>query len=100
MSRSESPASSLDYIDSDSSEEEYRRPAPRKKKTASAPLKINLTALKRAQDVASAYPSEDQVDIAEEEEFEEEDDEYDLSTETLKADHAARPLWIDSKGNM
>lgn len=94
MSRSPSPASSLDFLDSDGSSDEYVR-APKKRKKA--PLKINLTALKRAQDIASAYPAEGDIVEDVEEDYE---SDYDLSREALKADHAARPLWIDSKGNM
>lgn len=111
MSRSPSPASSLDFVDSSGSEAEYvpvrrKRAAPARRAGAAAPkgpVKINLTALHRAQAVASAHPVEGDVD---------EDDEddggdmvmgrrtVDLSGLDLKADHAARPLWVDEHGNM
>ena len=113
MSRSPSPASSLDFLDSDASEEEYnpssRRRAPNKrvpggKKGAS--LKINLTALKQIRDAAAAHPSE--VPIEDDEVIGGwEDSEVidgsqiiDLSGQPLKEDHAIRPLWVDDQGNM
>lgn len=111
MSRSPSPASSLDFVHSDPSEDEYapmrNRARARKPKKAAKPaagktgLKINLSALQRA---AAAHPAEGQFD-----DEDEGDDGFldrlggraiDLSDETLKADHAARPLWIDEAGNM
>lgn len=109
MSRSPSPASSLDFLQSDESEDEYaplrRSVAAKKTKKKAAPaktgLKINLSALQRA---AAAHPAEGQF------ESDGEDDDgflerlggrgIDLSDETLKADHTARPLWIDEAGNM
>jgi DNA excision repair protein ERCC-3 len=120
MSRSPSPVSSLDYLNSDfsASEDEYvpvRRQAPAAKKRApvargkkAGTLKINLSALARAQEAAAAHPAEGEeydegpeVDVAEG---------FlggllasrttDLSGEDLKQDHAARPLWIDDDGNM
>jgi len=120
MSRSPSPASSLDFADSagSGSEEEYtpvrrRQPPARRggvKKAGTAkgkkavPLRINLSALQRAQAVTSAHPAEGPI------EDDEEEGEYmdgmigargvDLSGLDLKADHAARPLWVDEHGNI
>lgn len=126
MSRSESPASSLDFISSDgsASEDEYRPQAHKralnKRRTAPAPanavasgsgsgsgaktgikIKINLGAA--ARQGASLHPIEGDV----------EDDEIqdqvasvmgsrvvDLSNRDLKKDHASRPLWVDEAGNM
>jgi DNA excision repair protein ERCC-3 len=123
MSRSPSPASSLDYFQSSgsASEDDYvprsRAPGKRKggaassgKKAGAGPkLKINLSALQRARDVAAAHPLEGDVD---EDEYGVDDEEagyldgllgrkgVDLSSLELKADHAARPLWVDEYGNM
>jgi DNA excision repair protein ERCC-3 len=117
MSRSPSPASSLDYFQSSgsASEDDYqpRRRAPVKRKTASAKkgptIRINLSALARARDVAAAHPIEGDV---EEDEYGVNDEEagylvgllgrkgVDLSGQELKGDHAARPLWVDEYGNM
>jgi DNA excision repair protein ERCC-3 len=122
MSRSPSPASSLDYFQSSgsASEDDYvprsRAPGKRKgggaggKKAGAGPkLKINLSALQRARDVAAAHPVEGDVD---EDEYGVDDEEtgyldgllgrkgVDLSSLELKADHAARPLWVDEYGNM
>lgn len=110
MSRSPSPASSLDFLHSDESEDEYaplrrrqqaKKPTKKAAAVAKTGLKINLSALQRA---AAAHPAEGQF------ESDGEDDDgflerlggrgIDLSDETLKADHAARPLWIDEAGNM
>lgn len=128
MSRSPSPASSLDFVDSDpsGSEDEYQpvaRPKapPKPQKAAggggaaarpSSGIKINLTALQRAREVQAAHPA----DTGEEayEEYQPGEDEeggflggevvgprvVDLSSESLKADHSSRPLWIDGSGNM
>jgi DNA excision repair protein ERCC-3 len=123
MSPSGSPASSLDFANSSGgsgSEEEYqpvrRRQAPTKRAAAVAgkkgkkgkatqPIKINLSALRRAAAVTSAHPAEGDI-----EEDEPGEGEYadgligargvDLSGLELKADHAARPLWVDEHGNM
>ncbi|WOO78810.1 General transcription and DNA repair factor IIH helicase subunit XPB [Vanrija pseudolonga] len=117
MSRSPSPASSLDFVDSDSSgsEDEYapvKRRAPAKAPArggaaAATGIKINLTALQRAREVAGAHPADGAVD------YDDGGDDgegfleglvgrrgIDLSGENLKADHAARPLWIDESGNI
>lgn len=117
MSRSPSPASSLDFVDSDpsGSEDEYapvKRRAPAKAPArggaaAATGIKINLTALQRAREVASSHPADGAVD------YDDGGDDgggfleglvgrrgIDLSDENLKADHAARPLWIDESGNM
>lgn len=108
MSRSVSPASSLDYMHSDGSEDEYaelRRTVQRQRKPTKAASrtvpKINLTALQRA---AAAHPAESQFDS----DADSEDPGFldrlggtiDLSKQELKPDHAARPLWIDQTGNM
>lgn len=81
-------------------------PAKKAKPSGSTGIKINLTALQRARTAQAAHPAEEQ----------EYDDEegggegflnslagrwgVDLSGESLKPDHAARPLWIDEAGNM
>ncbi|BEJ16468.1 hypothetical protein CspHIS471_0510730 [Cutaneotrichosporon sp. HIS471] len=109
MSRESSPASSLDFINSDESEDEYaelrkKQLAKQRPKKAAAPRtvpKINLTALQRA---AAAHPAEGQFDS----DAEGEDSGFlgrlggsiDLSKQQLKPDHAARPLWIDETGNI
>lgn len=123
MSRSASPASSLDFAQSSGgsgSEEEYqpvrrqrqaptRRPAPAtsrqkgKKGKASGPIKINLSALQRAAAVTSAHPADGDIEEDEPEEFTDGligHRGVDLSGLELKADHAARPLWVDEHGNM
>lgn len=124
MSRSPSPASSLDFVDSDDSgsDEVYtpvRRRAPATKKRGAvkrnggaaapvAPLKINLSALARAQAVTAAHPADGEID---EDEAMDDGGELldglmgggrgvDLSGLELKVDHAARPLWVDEHGNM
>ena len=118
MSRSPSPASSLDYFQSSgsASEDDYtprsRTVGKRKaggKKKAGPSLKINLSALQRAKDAAAQYPV---VGDVEEDEYGVDEDEegyldgllgwkgVDLSNQALKADHAARPLWVDEYGNM
>lgn len=128
MSRSPSPASSLDYFQSDgsASEEEYRpsssRRAPPKRRgpplatSAGASgssgkkgttLKINLSALARARDTAAAHPADGPIEEEEEGVEEEEDFEtltggriVDMSNRELKKDHTARPLWVDESGHM
>ncbi|KAK4688853.1 DNA excision repair protein ERCC-3, partial [Tremellales sp. Uapishka_1] len=123
MSRSPSPASSLDFLASEASasEDEYapsssrrRGPPPRPRRGPAnkngASLKINLSALARAKDIASAHPAEGD-DYDEEGYAQGVDQGYgflgglgnrtiDLSGEDLKMDHAARPLWIDEDGNI
>ena len=116
MSRSPSPASSLDFLESDpsGSEAEYnpspRRRGPPKKRGGAgvkkaAPLKINLSALQRARDLGAAHPTDGVVedeDGGEEEYAEGAIGEYgvDFSAQELKDDHAIRPLWVDDIGNM
>lgn len=114
MSRSPSPASSLDYLDSDeSSVEEYNpssRPHAANKRRAAGgkkgpPLKINLSALRRARDVAAAHPTEGVVEDNDGEDWEDTEGivgsrGVDLSSQPLKDDHAIRPLWVDENGNM
>ena len=66
--------------------------------------KINLTALARSQALSAAHPVEG--DIEEDDDIEEQEEGIigrrgvDLSGLDLKADHAARPLWVDEHGNM
>ncbi len=89
MSRSPSPASSLDYIHSDPSDDEYAelRRSMQKKKTKKA----------------AAHPAEGQFDSDTEGEdpgFVDQFGAIDLSKQDLKPDHASRPLWIDQAGNM
>lgn len=66
--------------------------------------KINLTALARSQAIAAAHPAEG--DIGEDDDIQEQEEGIigrrgvDLSGLDLKADHAARPLWVDEHGNM
>jgi hypothetical protein len=99
--------SSLDYIHSDPSDDEYAelRKSMQKKKTKKAAArstvpKINLSALQRA---AAAHPAEGQFDSDTEGEdvgFVDQFGAIDLSKQDLKPDHASRPLWIDQAGNM
>lgn len=115
MSRSPSPASSLDYFQSDgsASEDDYtphRRgpnkraaPAPAGQKKATS-LKINLSALKRARDVATAHPAEGDI---EEDVYDDDGGDgflgsgaVDLSEQPMKTDHELRPIWVDEYGNM
>ena len=119
MSRSPSPASSLDFFESDaSSEEEYRpqgtRRAPARRtpaastsagaangRTGGTKIRINLTSLREARDLAAQHPAEGGF---EEEEYGDEDllgsRVVDLSEQGLVKDHAIRPLWVDEDGNM
>ncbi|WVQ63251.1 uncharacterized protein L199_001402 [Kwoniella botswanensis] len=126
MSRSPSPASSLDFFESDPSSEEEYVPVRRARKVGPAAggskkvlggakaggpkIKINLSALQRAQEVAVAHPADGPI---EEEDYgvgDEDDEGYfdgmigkrgiDLSNQALKSDHALRPLWVDDKGNI
>lgn len=126
MSRSESPASSLDFISSDgsASEEEYRpqthKRAINKRRpvntnavasgsgsaSATAPktgIKIRLNLGAAARQGAALHPIDGDI----------EDDEMqeavasvmgsrvvDLSNRDLKKDHASRPLWVDEAGQM
>ncbi|CAD6582060.1 MAG: hypothetical protein TREMPRED_003163, partial [Tremellales sp. Tagirdzhanova-0007] len=102
MSRSPSPASSLDYLGSDKSgnEEEYvpsshrrtltKRRAPGNK---SGPvLKINLSALRREE------PDDGLEDWGDREGLVGSHG-VDLSGQPLKEDHAIRPLWVDENGS-
>ena len=125
MSRSPSPASSLDYFDSSgsASEDDYMprstrtRKVPQSARGAAGPstskgrkitLKLNLGAAGAAREVAVAHPAEGEVD---EDDYEIGDEEgaveglmarrgADFSDQDLKRDHAARPLWVDEYGNM
>ncbi|KAL1409841.1 DNA repair helicase RAD25 [Vanrija albida] len=118
MSSRASTPESLDYYQSADSEEEYtpvkrrvppKAPAARRGAAAATGIKINLTALQRAREVASAHPVDGAVDYDDvgggsgDEGFLENlvgKQGIDLSGEVLKADHSARPLWIDEKGNI
>lgn len=124
MSRSPSPASSLDYFQSDgsASEDEYdpspARRAPGKRRIGATgnggagkkglTIKINLSALARARDTAAAHPADGAVEEDEEADGGEEEDMelmmggtvVDLSNRELKKDHTARPLWVDESGHM
>ena len=107
MSRSPSPASSLDFISSSGSEEEEYRPQ-KKRGTAAASssrkgptIKINMRGLKSAQNAAALHPMDGDV---EEEEYESRAvvgmRGVDLSDQDLVRDHELRPLWVDETGNM
>ena len=119
MSRSPSPASSLDFFESDVSEDEAYTPQKRtvtKKKTVPAAggkkggaggptIRINLRAAAAAQDAAAQYPMDGDIEV--DEELEEGDAEgivgrrgIDLSGQELVRDHEIRPLWVDELGNM
>lgn len=126
MDRSPSPASSLDFFQSDesASEDEYRpsahkravnkrRPAANAVASGSGTsagagvkkaitIKLNLSAA--ARHGAALHPVDGDVDM---------DDEVqeqvasvmggrvvDLSNRELKKDHASRPLWVDEAGQM
>jgi hypothetical protein len=66
--------------------------------------KINLSALARSQALAASHPVEG--DVEEDDDIEEQEEGIigrrgvDLSMLDLKADHAARPLWVDENGHM
>ncbi|ODN83005.1 hypothetical protein L202_01236 [Cryptococcus amylolentus CBS 6039] len=121
MSEVSSPASSLDFFESDGSDgSDYGAPRrapvarkPTKKANARsgagslAPakksLKINLTALQRKQAGANAQAAGD------EEVSGDEDEAFDgligsrgvdFSNQELKSDHSLRPLWVDDVGNI
>ena len=109
MSRSPSPASSLDFFESDasSSEEEYtpRRRAPVKRggpsnavsRGSGTTIRINLGALRGAQVAAAQHPADGDVD----EDVDISDSRVvDLSEEGLVKDHHIRPLWVDDEGNI
>ena len=123
MSRSPSPASSLDFYDSDpSSEEAYtpRRRAPTKRNGALAnavagpsnggakttKIRINLGSLRVSRDVAAQHPADGEVEEDENAQFDGEEDGLldsrivDLSQQGLVKDHHIRPLWVDEDGNM
>lgn len=124
MSEISSPASSLDFFESDgSADSDYdeaprrtRKPPPKKpgaRRGTSTPtasgsefgtkIKINLSSLQRR-------AVEGGTAIEQEEEGDEDEEGYfdgligkrgvDLSGQTLKGDHGLRPLWVDDRGNM
>jgi DNA excision repair protein ERCC-3 len=125
MSRSPSPASSLDYFRSDASgsEEEYtpatHRRAANKRRPANAvagpstatpgvkkalKIRINVGAASSSRAGAAMHPMEGDVEM--DEEIEEQaagvmgNRVMDLSNRELKKDHSARPLWVDEAGHM
>ena len=125
MSRSESPASSLDFFQSDESgsEAEYapatHRRAANKRRPANAAagpstatagpkkalkIKINVGAASSSRAGAAMHPMEGDVEM--DEEVEEQvagvmgSRVMDLSNRELKKDHSARPLWVDEAGHM
>jgi len=110
MSRSPSPASSLDFFESDASSEQEYRPRRTTKRTAAA-----AAASKRAGPSAKVNPRVAQraaqaMDEVLGDEYDEEDGEegsglvgrrgIDLSGQELVRDHEIRPLWVDEQGNM
>jgi DNA excision repair protein ERCC-3 len=128
MSRSPSPASSLDFISSagSESEEEYRPTAHKrainKRRTVQAnavagpssggggggakkaiKIKINLGAAARSG--AALHPVDGDVEL-DDDVLEEQvagvmgSRVVDLSNRELKKDHSARPLWVDEAGHM
>jgi hypothetical protein len=104
MSRSESPASSLDFYDSDPSEEEYRPQRTAKRSGPSAaPVKKGLT-IKLNLGSAKGAPVQEQEFDASYDAYDEEGPMQsrivDLSGQDLVRDHAIRPLWVDEQGNM
>ena len=127
MSGSASPASSLDFFESDGSgsEAEYtpathrraankRRPAQSSNAVAgpstangarkALKIKINVGATSSSRAGAALHPVEGDVEM--DEEFEEQvagvmgNRVMDLSNRELKKDHSARPLWVDEAGHM
>jgi DNA excision repair protein ERCC-3 len=127
MSRSDSPASSLDFISSDgsASEEEYRPSAHKRAGNKRRPIqanavagpststavtggkksikiRINVGAASRAG--AALHPVDGDVEM--DEAVEEQvagvmgSRVVDLSNRELKKDHSARPLWVDEAGHM
>ena len=123
MSRSPSPASSLDFYQSDlESEEEYtpRQRAPTKRravppasgagggKKGGPTIKINLRAIREANDLAAQYPTDGNVEGDDGVDNDEGGDiealigrrGVDLSGQDLVRDHDLRPLWVDELGNM
>lgn len=107
MSRSASPASSLDFFESDASSEEEYRPRRTTKRTAggtnksgpSVKLTINPRVVQRAQQA---------MDEVLDDEYDDEEEGggivgrrgVDLSAQELVRDHEIRPLWVDEQGNM
>lgn len=129
MSRSPSPASSLDFISSDgsASEDEYRPQAHKralnKRRPAAAVasssgnavasgsgsgvkkgITIKLKLGPAARQTAALRPVDG--DIEDDEELQEQvasvmgSRVVDLSNRDLKKDHASRPLWVDEAGHM
>ncbi|EAL23231.1 hypothetical protein CNBA5750 [Cryptococcus deneoformans B-3501A] len=124
MSEPSSPASSLDFFESDASADSDYDEAPRRTRkqpskkygarhgtstpTASGSgsgtkIKINLSSLQRR-------AVEGNTAVEQEEEGDEDEEGYfdgligkrgvDLSGQTLKGDHSLRPLWVDDRGNI
>jgi len=100
MPRSESPASSLDFYDSDPSEEEYRPQRTERGGPLTAPAKKGLT-IKLNLGAGRAAPQEEEFDAS----YDAYDEGVrshvvDLSGQDLVRDHEIRPLWVDEQGNM
>ena len=110
MSRSPSPASSLDFFDSDPSDEEEYRPRKSLKRRGAAAasgasakkttkVTLNLKAARQA--AATPVPGLDEGDDFDEEEYAVVGRRgIDLSAQELVRDHEIRPLWVDDEGNM
>jgi DNA excision repair protein ERCC-3 len=109
MSDPGSPASSIDYLDSEYSSEgdddDYNQYKPRKTKQSQKPvapvsgiqvvsaggtkIRINTRGL---QPIANVEVGQNKGLVLREA--------VDLSDQDLKVDHAVRPLWVDELGNM
>ena len=109
MSRSPSPVSSLDFPDSDDSEEAYRpRAATRRRAPAkgSTVVRLNLSAAKSVATTAALHAVEGDVEDDDGRTGGYEDNSgdrrraLDMSMQELKGDHMARPLWVDEEGSM
>jgi len=105
MSRSPSPASSLDFYDSDPSSEEDYRPRKSAKRAAAAPAAKKTTTVRLNLKAARTAPEASIVDVDDEDEEERGGGligrrGVDLSKQDLVRDHDFRPLWVDDEGNM
>lgn len=106
MSRSSSPASSLDFYDSDPSSQEDYRPRRTTKRTAIASSSKKTTTVRLNLGAARNVP-EASIANVEEDDYEDEREGgligrrgVDLSKQELVRDHDFRPLWVDDEGNM
>lgn len=115
MSRSPSPASSLDFVSSNggsSSESDFgpsrrrqakktRQPPQQKKKIT---LKLNVGGVRAAREAGPSalqeLPQDEYDDDEDDAEGLQIDRRADLSRHGLKDDHDLRPLWVDEYGNM